>query len=140
MTPRLPSRPSIAPRVLAVVVLAWTLVSWGGRIGLLGRGDVTDTGDLLRIGGSLLVGWITGGVLWWAPERLREVRWLFVAWTVVLWGRSLVVTWLEGPSVAFGLVHTVLAVVWFVLAWLVAPATSRTSGGAEVVADAAPRA
>lgn len=103
-------------------------MSWGGRIGLLGRGDVTDSGDLLRIGGSLLVGWVTGGVLWWAPERLREVRWFFVVWTVVLWGRSLVVVWVDFPSLPFVVVHTVLALSWFGLAWAVAPARPDPTG------------
>lgn len=132
--------PAWSPRLLALVVLAWTLVSWGGRIGLLGEGDSTDTRDLARIGGSLLVGWVTGGVLWWAPERLRGVRWLFVAWTVVLWGRSLVVTWLGGPSLAFGVVHTVLAVSWFALAWLVAPVRPVTDRDAfDVPVDAGAR-
>lgn len=112
-------------RVLSVLVLAWTLLSWGGRIGLLTDAEATDPGDLLRIGGSLLLGWTTGAVLWWAPRRLREVRWLFVAWTVALWTRSLVVTWMDPPSIAFGLVHTVLAVGWFTLAWFVAPCSDQ---------------
>ncbi len=115
----------MSERVLAIVVLGWTLVSWGGRIGLLADAELTDPGDLLRIGGSLLIGWVTSGILWWAPDRANEVRWLFVAWTVVLWTRSFVVTWLDPPSLAFALVHTVLAIGWFLLAWQVAPATGR---------------
>lgn len=127
----------MSPRVLAVVVLGWTLVSWGGRIGLLTDAEVTDPEDLLRIGGSLLIGWVTSGVLWWAPDRAREIRWLFVAWTVVLWTRSLVVTWLDPPSIAFGLVHTVLAIGWFLLAWQVAPTAGRRDReGSRVSTDA----
>lgn len=127
----------MSPRVLAVVVLAWTLASWGGRIGLLTDAEVIDPEDLLRIGGSLLIGWVTSGVLWWAPDRAREIRWLFVAWTVVLWARSLVVTWLDPPSIAFGLVHTVLAIGWFLLAWQVAPTAGRRDReGSRVSTDA----
>lgn len=108
-------------RLLAALVAAWTLLSWGGRIGLLTTAEVDDPWSLLRIGGSLLVGLATAGLLALAPDRADWLRWVFVAWTVLLWSRSLVVTWTDPPSMAFGLVHTVLAVGWFLLAWWVAP-------------------
>lgn len=112
-------------RVLAVLVAAWTLVSWGGRIGLLTTPEASDPWTLLRIGGSLGIGLATAGLLAWSPGRANWLRWMFVAWTVVLWGRSLVVTWIDPPSIAFGLVHTVLAAGWFLLAWWVAPRHDR---------------
>lgn len=111
------------------MVLAWTLVSWGGRIQLITAPEAGDPWALVRIGGSLLLGVATAGVLWRAPGRApgraqgraTVLRWVFVGWTLALWGRSLVVTWLDPPSVAFGVVHTVLAAGWLWLAWAVAP-------------------
>lgn len=115
----------MSPRLLAVLVAAWTLVSWGGRIGLLTAPELDDPWSLVRIGGSLLVGLTTAAVLAFAPEPAARwavgLRWVFVAWTVLLWSRSVVVTWVAPPSIAFGVVHTVLAVGWFLLAWWVAP-------------------
>ncbi len=111
----------MSDRLLAVLVLAWTLVSWGGRIGLLTAAETTDPWSLLRIGGSVVVGLAVAVALWVAPGRSTALRGVFVAWTVLLWGRSLVVTWIAPPSLPFALVHTVLAVGWFLLAWQVAP-------------------
>lgn len=109
------------PRLLAGLVLVWTLVSWGGRIQLITAPEAGDPWALVRIGGSLLVGVATAVALWRAPDRTTALRWVFVVWTVVLWSRSLVVTWIDPPSIAFGLVHTVLAAGWAWLAWGVAP-------------------
>ncbi len=111
----------MSTRLLAVLVATWTLVSWGGRIGLLTGAEAADPWTLVRIGGSLAVGLATATLLAVAPDRARWLRWLFVGWTVLLWTRSLVVTWIDPPSVALGVVHTVLAAGWFALAWWVAP-------------------
>lgn len=108
-------------RLLAVLVAVWTLVSWGGRIGLLTSAELDDPWSLVRIAGSLSVGLATAALLALTPHRADWLRWTFVAWNLVLWARSLVVTWMDPPSVAFRLVHTVLAVGWFLLAWWVAP-------------------
>ncbi|MBY5163554.1 hypothetical protein [Salsipaludibacter albus] len=112
-------------RLLAVAVAAWTLVSWGGRIGLLTSAETDDPWALVRIGGSLVVGLATAGLLATRPGRADWLRWLFVGWTVALWTRSVVVTWIDPPSLAFALVHTVLGAGWFLLAWWVAPRHER---------------
>ncbi len=104
-------------RWLAIAILAWTAITWGGRIGLLTQGD--DWADVARIGGSLVVGLAAAGVLLfpgrWAGGRI--VLYLFSAWTTVVWARSLVVNWAGSGSLAFKLVHTVLGVGFFALAY-----------------------
>lgn len=110
----------VSRTVLAVAIAAWTLLSWGGRIRLLTESE-QDLSNWLRIGGSLLVGAIAvlalvvfeGGVERWALT-------LFVAWSTVLWLRSLISVWGGDQSLAFKLVHTVLAIGFFVLAYLAA--------------------
>jgi hypothetical protein len=44
---------------------------------------------------------------------------LFAFWTTALWLRSMVVTWTGSGSLPFKLVHTVLAIGFFILAYLV---------------------
>lgn len=102
---------------LAVVVVVWTLVAWGGRIGLLtGAEEWTST---LRIGGSLLIGLAAAAVLVFpqlAPMA-RPVLYLFAAWSVVVWTRGLIVNWSGSGSLPFKLVHTVLAIGFYLIAW-----------------------
>jgi hypothetical protein len=103
------------PAWVAAGVLLWTLVAWGGRIGLLTDGD--GWADLLRIGGSLLFGLATALALAVPSVRLRGVPlfYFFCLWTAVLWGRGLVVNWSGTGSLPFKLVHTVLAIGFFIL-------------------------
>ncbi|MEX1091584.1 MAG: hypothetical protein WEF28_00365 [Acidimicrobiia bacterium] len=107
------------PPWLAAGVLLWTGVAWGGRIGLLTDGD--GWSDLLRIGGSLLLGLVT--VIALAVPSLRSrsapLFYLFSIWTAGLWLRSMVVNWSGSGSLPFKLVHTVLAAGFFGLAYLV---------------------
>jgi hypothetical protein len=107
------------PLWLAAAVLLWTGVAWGGRIGLLTDGD--GRSDLLRIGGSLLLGLATAIALAMPSLRPRSAPqlYLFAVWTVGLWLRSLVVTWTGSGSLPFKLVHTILAIGFFILAYLV---------------------
>jgi hypothetical protein len=103
------------PTWIAAAVLVWTAVAWGGRIGLLTDGD--GWSDLLRIGGSLLVGLATSIALAVPSLRPRAVPlfYVFFVWTVVLWVRSLVVNWTGTGSLPFKVVHTVLAIGFFIL-------------------------
>lgn len=105
--------------LLAVAVVVWTLVAWGGRIGLLTEGEATAW-DWLRIGGSIVIGLAAGAVLYLSePGTLRSVvLYVFGVWTVVIWGRSLVINWMGSGSLPFKLVHTALAIGFFLLAWL----------------------
>lgn len=109
----------MSPRVLAIAVLAWTALSWGGRIGLLTEAEAGDAFTVVRVWGSIGISLATAAALWWRPPWGRAMGWVFGTWSAAVWARAIVVTWLDPPSLAFGIVHTVLAIGWFVLAWLV---------------------
>lgn len=102
---------------LAIAITVWTLVAWGGRIGLLTSGE--GVGAWLRIGGSLSIGLLAATTL--VFPQLEEARKpaliVFAVFTVVLWLRSLIVNWVGDGSLPFKLVHTVLALGFFALAW-----------------------
>ena len=102
---------------LAIAITAWTLAAWGGRIGLLTNGE--GMGAWLRIGGSLLVGLFAGAALVFSQLEAarRPALMVFAVFTVVLWARSLIVNWVGDGSLPFKLVHTVLALGFFALAW-----------------------
>ncbi len=102
-------------RWLAGAIVVWTLVAWGGRITLIAVGD--DWFDILRIAGSFLVGLAVGAVLWLSE---RPPGWAlngFAVWTVLIWTRSMWVNWTESGTLGFKLIHTLLAVGFFVLAY-----------------------
>jgi hypothetical protein len=102
---------------LAIAITVWTLVAWGGRIGLLASGE--GLGAWLRIGGSLVVGLFAAATLaipQMEPAR-RPALIVFSVFTVVLWIRSLIVNWTGEGSLPFKLVHTVLALGFFALSW-----------------------
>lgn len=110
----------VSRTVLAVAIAAWTLLTWGGRIRLLTDAEQADLANWARIGGSLLIGALAVLVLFVAQGGAAE-RWvltLFAVWSIALWGRSLLVVWTGDESMAFKAVHTVLAVGFFVLAYL----------------------
>ena len=104
-------------RLIPWAILVWTLVSWGGRIGLLTEPETADPASWARIAGSLAVG--TGAaVLLMAGLLPRLASWAFAVWSAAIWGRSLLVVWTEQNTAGFRLVHTALAVVWITLAVL----------------------
>jgi hypothetical protein len=120
---------------LAIAITVLTLVAWGGRIGLLTSGE--GLGAWLRIGGSLLVGVFAVATL--ALPQLEPLRKpaliVFSVFTVVLWIRSLVVNWAGDGSLPFKLVHTILALGFFALAWWAYTfATLSSETGAELEA------
>ncbi len=102
---------------LAIGIAVWTLVAWGGRIGLLTSGE--GLGAWLRIGGSIAIGLFAAATL--LLPQLEGARKpalvVFAVFTVVLWIRSLIVNWAGGGSMPFKIVHTVLAIGFFALAW-----------------------
>lgn len=120
---------------LGVSIVVWTLAAWGGRIGLLASGE--GLGAWLRIGGSIAVGLGAAATLLipqWDAGR-KPVLIVFAVFTIVLWLRSLIVTWTGDGSMPFKTVHTVLAVGFFALAlWAVAYALSSASGDRSPVA------
>lgn len=101
---------------LGVAIAVWTLLAWGGRIGLLTSGE--GLAAWLRIGGSLLIGLFAAATL--LIPRLEDARrWaliVFAVLTVALWARSLWVNWAGDGTLPFKLVHTILAVGFFALA------------------------
>ena len=104
--------------VIALSIVIWTSLAWGGRIGLLNDSD--SIWDWVRIGGSGVVGLLVALALVASPgDRVTGgVVVLFVVWTTVLWTRSLAVNWTGDGSIAFKLVHTALAGGFFTLSWL----------------------
>jgi hypothetical protein len=114
----------------AIAIAGWTLLAWGGRIGLLAGGE--GLGSWLRIGGSILIGLFAALTL--VVPRLETIRRptlvVFAVFTIVLWARSLYVNWTGSGSLPFKLVHTVLAIGFYGLAiWALGaariPAASR---------------
>ena len=111
--------------VLGVSIGVVTLAAWGGRIGLLTEGEA-GPGDWVRIGGSLVIGLAaSASLLVSALEPIRQSTLiLFALWSVVLWGRALIVNWVGSGSLPFKLVHTFLAAAFFTLAvWAWSSAT-----------------
>jgi hypothetical protein len=115
---------------LAIAVAGWTLLAWGGRIGLLVGGE--GFGSWMRIGGSILIGLFAASTL--VLPRLESIRRptlvVFALFTAVLWARSMYVNWTGSGSLPFKLVHTVLAMGFYGLAlWALsvarAPASAR---------------
>jgi hypothetical protein len=102
---------------LGIAIAVWTLAAWGGRIGLLTSEEGLSA--WIRIGGSLLIGLFAAASLL-IPQLEGARRWaliVFSLFTVVLWARSLIVNWAGDGTMPFKLVHTVLAIGFFVLAW-----------------------
>lgn len=98
-------------------MLLWTLIAWGGRLTFLAVGD--DWRDLARIGGSFLIGMITGMVLLLPSLRIWAVPaiYVFSAWTTVIWIRSMIANWTESGALGLKLVHTALAIGFGLLVW-----------------------
>lgn len=123
---------------LAIGIAVWTLVAWGGRIGLLTSGE--GPGAWLRIGGSIAIGLFAAATLL-LPQlegARRPALIVFAVFTVVLWIRSLVVNWTGDGSMPFKIVHTVLAIGFFALAWwAVSFATSTADAEPEAVRSGA---
>lgn len=107
---------------LAIAILIWTALTWGGRLRLLTDAEQSDLDNWTRIGGSILIGLAAALVLWLVPASGVE-RWVlsaFAAWSTLIWLRSLITVWTDDNSTAFKLVHTVLAAGFFALAYLAA--------------------
>jgi prepilin signal peptidase PulO-like enzyme (type II secretory pathway) len=102
---------------LGIAIAVWTLAAWGGRIGLLTSDDGVSA--WIRIGGSLLIGLFAAATLL-IPQlegARRGALIVFSLFTMILWARSLIVNWAGDGSLPFKLVHSVLALGFFALAW-----------------------
>lgn len=105
---------------LAIGIVAWTALTWGGRIRLLTTPEQSDWENWARIGGSILIGLAAAAALILASGGQWE-RWLttlFALWSTAIWLRSLVTVWTGDNSTGFKVVHTVLATGFLVLAYL----------------------
>ncbi len=126
---------------LAIAIAVWTLVAWGGRIGLLTSDE--GVGAWIRIGGSLIIGLFAAATLvipQLEPARKASLI-VFALFTVVLWTRSLIVNWMGSGSLPFKLVHTVLAIGFYVLAgwaWVTATRTEPPGASTEAVGGELP--
>lgn len=121
---------------LAVAIVVWTLLAWGGRIGLLVGGE--GFGSWLRIGGSILIGLFTAATLVFAGlESIRRPTLVvFALFTMVLWARSMYVNWTGSGSLPFKLVHTVLAIGFFGLAfWAFSIARTPAPAGGDAISS-----
>jgi hypothetical protein len=87
---------------LGIAIAVWTLAAWGGRIGLLTSDDGVSA--WIRIGGSLLIGLFAAATLL-IPQLEGSRR------------GALIVNWAGDGSLPFKLVHSVLALGFFALAW-----------------------
>lgn len=119
---------------LALAITLWTLLAWGGRIGLLVGGE--GVGSWVRIGGSIVIGLFAAATLLF--PRLEPVRRptlvIFALFTIILWARSLYVNWAGSGSLPFKLVHTVLAGGFFVLSlWAVTAARTPAATGGDAI-------
>lgn len=117
---------------LGIAIAVWTLAAWGGRIGLLTADE--GIGAWIRIGGSLVIGLFAAATLL-IPRLgsvLKPALIVFSVFSVVLWTRSLIVNWIGSGTLPFKLVHTILAVGFFALAWFAFTyALSAESSGSE---------
>jgi hypothetical protein len=119
---------------LAIAMAVWTLLAWGGRIGLLVGGE--GVGSWVRIGGSILIGLFAAATL--VAPRLESIRRptlvVFALFTVVLWTRSMYVNWTGSGSLPFKLVHTGLALGFYGLAfWALSVARGPAPAGGDAI-------
>lgn len=117
----------IARRTLAVVIAAWALITWGGRVGLLVGGE--GVWAWVRIAGSLVVAAAATHALWRSTTALRANIAVYTGFTFVVWSMS-AVSVLSDPSstAAFKAVHVVLATVSIVIAVVAWNVAVRRSG------------
>jgi hypothetical protein len=95
----------------------WTFITWGNRIGLLTGDEASDPWTWIRVGGSLLFGLALAGValtLWRGWPFSSWMARIFVGFGIlmlVIWLRSAFSVLGDDESVAFKVVHIVLAAI-----------------------------
>lgn len=130
----------IPRRALGIVIIAWVLVSWGGRIGLLTGPESADLVTWLRIVGSIVTAAIAAAALIFEAPWMRPAMWLYAGTAAAIWFTSLAAVWADASnSTGFRLVHTVLAAISLGLAALAIRAAGQATGtgGAEAGGTAA---
>ncbi len=126
----------IPRRVLGIVILAWALLSWGGRVGLLTGPESGDLVVWFRIAGSLATAAIVGLALLASASWLGPAAWLYAVVAGVVWSTSLVSVWTDPTTgMAFRLVHSALAAVSVSLAVLAVRESRQPAGTSADSAD-----
>ena len=74
----------IPRRALGVVIIAWALVTWGGRIGLLTGPESADPTVWFRIVGSLATAGAAGAALLVGHRWMRSAAWAYAATTTTI--------------------------------------------------------
>lgn len=107
-------------RRLALAIGVWALITWGGRINLLTDPEAGDPTTWLRVGASLVAaaGAVVGLLV--TSRWSRSLLATYAAVTGIVWVVSLVSVWSNDHELGFRLVHTLLAAVSLVLAFLAA--------------------
>lgn len=101
----------------AAAAAVWTFIAWGNRIGLLTGDEASDPWTWIRVGGSLLFGLglaVIAVVLWRGKPLVRWMAGVFVGFGIlmlVIWLRSAFSVLGDDESVAFKVVHIVLAAI-----------------------------
>ncbi len=102
------------------MILVWTLAIWVPRIWIQ---PITGGGNAARLIGSLMLGLLAVVALVRQRRWSGPVLWVFAAWSVVLWGRTLWNYWTLDNTPELRVVHTLLAAGFFYLAWRAVTAT-----------------
>ncbi len=95
----------------------WTFIAWGSRIDFITSDDARDPWNWIRIGGSLLLGValvVIAVALWRGLPFTRTVGLVlltFAGLMIIIWIRSVFSVLNDDESLAFKLVHIVLAAV-----------------------------
>ena len=108
--------PGTRDQRLGLVIVVWTLAVWLPRIWIIPVGDLWE---LIRIVVSIAVG-LGAAFALVRPGRYANFLLLaFPVWSVGVWGRTLWNYWTLNNPPELRLVHTLLAIGYFYLAWRV---------------------
>lgn len=109
----------------------WTLLIWGGRIGLLTGAERSDVASWFRIGGSITFGvtFVLLAILMWRTESpsgwSAPASWAYLAFNVAVWLPSVLRVVPGDASPVFKTVHVVLAVISLAIAVTAVWSTAR---------------
>jgi hypothetical protein len=108
--------PGTRDQRLSLVIVVWTLVVWLPRIWII---PVGNPWELIRIVVSIAVG-LGAAFALVRPGRYANFLLLaFSVWSAGVWGRTLWNYWTLDNPPELRLVHTLLAIGYFYLAWRV---------------------
>ena len=106
--------PSTRDQRLGLVIVVWTLAVWLPRIWIIPVGDLWE---LIRIVVSIAVGLGAALALVRRGRFTNSMLLAFLVWSAGVWGRTLWNYWALNNPPELRLVHTLLAIGYFYLAW-----------------------